>query len=208
MRALIYVSIIHTQTDMGSMSDLLRDRYIQRYGEDKWLEHVNKIDTLWDSIEKRLDTLNLCYKDVKIYQDGLPNCGKEGDIVSEVARRGSKNHRLIIKLLDKGAQLIGTEDPELLIEEYKTVSEALSRRQETDKGIIDKDKNMAENCLSMRDRYISRRIDETLKEGETGILFIGIMHKVNESLPEDVKIEVMEYWSDEVKKTVLTGQTI
>ena len=117
------------------MSKPLRDKYIQRYGKDKWLDHVNKIDSMWNSIEKELDVLNLCYRNVKIYQDGLPNCGNdlsacedaqlEKNIVNDIAKKGSKNYQLIVRLLDKGANLIGTEDSKLLIEEYKTIRETI-----------------------------------------------------------------------------------
>ena len=236
---------------MGSMSKPLRDKYIQRYGKDKWLDHVNKIDSMWNIIEKELDVLNLCYRNVKIYQDGLPNCGNdlsacedaqlEKNIVNDIAKKGSKNYQLIVRLLDKGANLIGTEDPKLLIEEYKTIRETIQpvgppavrqppsvpeparigtggwagdkavlvgtgKRQtahvvdnygtgnqieKTDKCIIDKYKRKAEECLSRRDKYISRRICETLKDDETGILFIGMMHKVNEFLPKDIKIDLL-----------------
>ena len=215
---------------MGSMSNPLRDIYIQRYGEDKWLDHVNKIDSMWNGIEKELDALDLCYRNVKIYQDGLPNCGNdlsacedaqlEKNIVYDIAKKGSKNYQLIVRLLDKGANLIGTEDPKLLIEEYKTIRETIQpvgppghppavrtgKRQtahvvdnygtgnqieKTDKGNIDKYNRKAEERLSRRDKYISRRICETLKDDETGILFIGMMHKVNEFLPKDIKIDLL-----------------
>ena len=207
---MIYVPIIHTEADMGSMSDSLRDKYIQKYGEDKWLNHINEIDSMWNSIEKKLDELNFSYKNVKIYQDGLPNCGAgmsapawtadrcgnaqvEKKIVIDIAKKGSKNHQLLIKLLDKGAQLIGTENPKLLIEEYKTILGTLKQTKETNKDFIDNYKKKAEKQLFERDKYISRRIDETLKDNETGILFIGMMHKVNEFLPKDIKIDFLTH---------------
>ncbi|ODS34308.1 MAG: hypothetical protein SCARUB_00567 [Candidatus Scalindua rubra] len=31
---------------MGSMSNSLKYKYIQKYGKDKWLDHVNKIDSM------------------------------------------------------------------------------------------------------------------------------------------------------------------
>lgn len=193
MRRLIYVPIIHTEVDMGSMSNSLKDRYIQRYGEDKWFDHVNKIEEMWTDIERRLDDLGLCYKNVKVYQDGLPNCGIEEDIVRDIAKKGSKNYQLILKLLNNGAQLIGTEDPQLLITEYKIIRDTLGQTQtkDGDKGLIEEYKCMAKKYLFERNRYIAHRIDETLREDETGILFIGMMHKVDELLPRDIKKEIL-----------------
>jgi len=34
--------------------------------------------------------------------------------------------------------------------------------------------------LGKRDDFVARRIDETLADGETGILFLGLLHRVDE----------------------------
>ena len=54
--------------------------------------------------------------------------------------------------------------------------------------------------LKERDGYIARRIDETLREGESGVLFIGAYHDIASKLPEDIHVvqvkditEVREY---------------
>ena len=36
--------------------------------------------------------------------------------------------------------------------------------------------------------YIAERIDATLKAGETGIIFLGILHKIEGRLPEDIHV--------------------
>ncbi len=41
------------------------------------------------------------------------------EIVSELSASGSRNHRLLMHLMDKGAMIMGTESPELLMEEYE-----------------------------------------------------------------------------------------
>ncbi|MBT9146821.1 hypothetical protein B9J77_04650 [candidate division NPL-UPA2 bacterium Unc8] len=42
--------------------------------------------------------------------------------------------------------------------------------------------------LSRRDKFIARRIDETLNHGETGIIFIGAYHNVKKRLPKSIQI--------------------
>ena len=42
--------------------------------------------------------------------------------------------------------------------------------------------------LEERDNYIAKRIGETLKEEETGILFIGAHHNIIDKLPEDIEV--------------------
>ncbi len=191
MRKLIYIPIVHTETDMGSLNSSLKEKYIQKYGQKKWIEHVNTINAMWDSIEKQLDTLRLCYKNAKVYQDGLPNCGIERDIVADVAKKGSANYQLVLKLIDKGAELIGTEDPKLLIEEYKTISNSLNESSKKDSDVMNKYKKKSDDILLARDKYISQRIDETLNEDDTGILFIGMMHKIKDNLPKNIKVELL-----------------
>ena len=43
-RRLIHIPIIHTEVDMGSLAELLKKKYIQRYGVHKWRHHLKKID--------------------------------------------------------------------------------------------------------------------------------------------------------------------
>ena len=52
---------------------------------------------------------------------------------------------------------------------------------------------LAKSILQKRDLYIGQRIDKTLREGETGLLFIGITHKVNEKLSKDIGIDYLIY---------------
>ena len=102
----------------------------------------------------------LDYPRVRIYQDGLPVCGKETDIVRELAGAGSTNHQLVLELAGRGAMLMGTEDPPLLLREYQ-----LQRQHAGAAG------DEAAEVLAGRDRFIARRIEATLQDGETGLLF-------------------------------------
>ena len=69
--------------------------------------------------------LALPYTNVRLYQDALPLCEKEADIVKEIAARGSKNHQFLVELMEQGARLVGTEDPHLLLQEYQFLQGAL-----------------------------------------------------------------------------------
>ncbi len=44
-----------------------------------------------------------------------------------------------------------------------------------------------QELIDARDGYIARRIDETLKPGEAGLLFIGMLHHVDKMLNADIK---------------------
>lgn len=185
MRELIIIPVIHDEAEMGSLSGPLKREFMRRVGLAAWERQLNFLEELWSAVRESLSIKKLDYNKVKLYQDGLPVCGREAEIVREVAGQGSTNHQLLSELMRKGATLMGTEDPALLLEEYR-------RLQESVKSTLDKEHPLTTNSshsqdlLRRRDTYIAGRIDETLKEGETGILFIGVTHKVEGYLPRDL----------------------
>ncbi len=183
MRRLIYIPIIHTQVDMGSLSAQLEQEYIKKFGCATWEEHKRFVEKTWEKIESRLAELPTPIH--KVYQDGLPVCGREMELTAELARKGSRNHQILLKLVQRGAELVGTEEPRLLKEEYNTLyKEVAGKRQAPEEY-----KKEVMGRLEKRDDFIAKRINETLKQGETGILFIGMLHKVNTRLPKDIQVE-------------------
>jgi len=193
MRELIYAPIVHTEVDMGTLSESAKREYISRYGNEKWEQHVTIIGEMWVGLRKKIFSMNLPYERLRIYQDGLPVCGKEVEIVREIAGRGSPNHRIVMELIEKGARLEGTEDPALLVEEYKNIQKLYtsSTAEERLKALEDF-KRSAEGSLVRRDNYIARRIDSTLGENEFGLLFIGLQHAVNKYL-KGMKVSFLIY---------------
>ena len=136
--------------------------------------------------------LDVNYATVRIYQDGLPLCGREMDIVRDVAAQGSQNHRLVLALVQRGAFLEGTEDVQLLLEEYHYIQEITMEHESSEKRRKAKLlSNKRKLLLRRRDQFIAQRIDETLKEGETGILFVGMAHQVDEYLPKDIHVSFL-----------------
>lgn len=189
MRRLIYIPIVHTEADMGSVSEEMKKEYIARYGKSRWLEHLRLIDRLWENIGKRLLAMPLEYGKTRLYQDGLPICGKEEDIVRELVGMGSKNHILLMELMEKGATLMGTESPDLLIQEHRNIKDMVSEQGKGGGKVkLNAFRSISNGLLAKRDQFIAARISDTLLEGETGILFIGAMHKVEKSLPKDIRI--------------------
>lgn len=181
MRRLIYIPIIHQEVDLGSLSDELQKAYIAQYGLKKWRQHLRTVDALWQQIRERIFNLGLDFRRVKLYQDGLPAAGDPLEIIRTLADRGSQNHQLLLDLVAAGGQVVGTEDPNLLLEEYHQLKNGLRRGQHQSQDRLMRD----------RDKYIARQIDETLHEGEIGMLFMGAMHKVDELLPEDMEVSYL-----------------
>jgi hypothetical protein len=122
--------------------------------------------------------MDLDWSRVRIYQDGLPVCGHEAQIVRELAAAGSLNHQLLLELVERGATLMGTEDPQLLLCEYEAQRRRLGTVNSNEPARTPPG-DTAADLLRSRDSFIARRIAETLPEGETGLLFIGAAHRLD-----------------------------
>lgn len=174
MRTLIHIAIIHSEADLGSAARQVRSRFER----ETWLRRQGEILRYWQQISRELDLMGLDWSRAKVYHDSLPVGGSEGlELVRDLAARGSPDFRLVQQLVAKGATLVATEDPQLLVREY----ELLRAARPCPRGDLDR-------LLEARDRYMAARIAETLGAGETGVLFVGAAHRVTSFLPADVQV--------------------
>ncbi|MBZ5560893.1 MAG: hypothetical protein LAP13_00575 [Acidobacteriia bacterium] len=188
-RTLIYIPIIHTQADMGALGESVQRLKIQRLGRRGWERNVNLVDQYWTRVEQAVQSLSAPRQPLRVYQDGLPVCGREIDIVADLAKAGSRNHRLLMRLKEKGAALMGTESSALLVEEYQLMKGtfALEKAEAVAHGGRPSTA-LRDSLLKRRDQYIARRINETLLAGETGLIFLGVLHSLAECLDRDIHI--------------------
>jgi hypothetical protein len=188
-RTLIYIPIIHTQADMGALSEPIQRMKVKRLGRKGWERNVSRVDRLWDQIEQAIESLVLPYERVRLYQDGLPVCGRELEIVAELAKAGSRNHRLLLRLREKGAVIMGTESSELLVEEYQLVREtfASGKLEVASRGGARR-KALRDSLLKRRDQYIAGRVNGTLRSGETGLIFLGMLHSLGPWLDKEIRV--------------------
>lgn len=193
MRLLILVPIIHTEQDMGSFSDQVKKEYVEKYGLAKWEQHLEVIHELWAGIRQLvyelIEALTLPYARIRLYQDGLPECGNEEDLVKEVAGRGSKNHQLLLDLMQKGATLMGTESPGLLVQELTLLRAGLAPPPAPEKANAVPKIDEGRKLLTERDHYIAQRINDTLRADEIGFLFLGLAHSVEALLSPDIEVK-------------------
>ncbi|MDP2726195.1 MAG: hypothetical protein Q8P59_01510 [Dehalococcoidia bacterium] len=185
MRKLLYIPIIHAQSDLGSLGPAIEGVSASLVGASRWARHKTAVAGFWKAIEDYLTSVDA--KGLKIYQDGLAAEGELGrKVVAEAARRGSKNHQIVLALMDRGAEIRKTEDVSLLLEEGRRLLEAV---QERPPGPKTSDRSARERDLTgERDRFAAARINETLKEGETGVLFMGAYHDILSHLSKDILV--------------------
>ena len=187
-RTLVYFPIVHTQADMGALGESIQRLKVRRLGRRGWVRNVSLVDRLWAQIEQAVESLVLPYERVRVYQDGLPVCGREVEIVTELAKANSRNHQLLLRLSEKGATIMGTESSELLVEEYQLVKEVFaSGKPEVAKRGDASQRALRDSLLKRRDQYIARRINDTLLAGEAGLIFLGMLHSLGPWLDKDIR---------------------
>jgi hypothetical protein len=175
-RFLIYVPVLHSPADMGSLAATLLPSD----------DYVRQVMDYWHAVEAEFHGMHRSWRGVTVYQDGLPDADE--DIVARiVADVDSPNYRLLRWLAGQGAVIVGTEDPVLLQEEYGLIKASLAgeaaRRTYAAR---------AAGLLQERDRYLVARIDATLPAGGTGVLFIGLQHGAARMLPADVEMTSLD----------------
>ena len=190
MRRLIHIPILHTSADLGSLSRFVQTHYANVCGKASWNRREDAVHALWADIQVSLDTLQLDARRTRIYQDGLPICGFEEKIVRELANAGSSNHQLILRFLDEGAVLMGTEDTQLLMEEYELQKQHLA--EVTGNGSTSQElKDRMDRVLVARDAFITKRIADTLETAEVGLLFLGALHRLDALCSTDIRVETL-----------------
>lgn len=185
-RKLVYIPIIHTLADMGTLGASIRGMKLSALGRQGLTRNAAVVEKMWEEIESVVANLPVTPGTVRVYQDGLPVCGHEQEIVSELAGAGNRNHRLLLKLQARGAILMGTESPELLVEEYQLAIAVFASGASVRTEI--RQKQLRDALLEKRDRYIADRINGTLGAGESGILFMGMLHEVARYLDSDINV--------------------
>jgi hypothetical protein len=185
---LIYLPIVHTQADMGALKEWVARATLEKTGRAGLSRKTAAIDQIWTEIEAVIDALALAFDRVRLYQDGLPVCGREAEIVTELAQAGSRNHQLLLRLMAQGAVLMGTESGDLLVQEYQLARQSLTARPPRAAGVAAQRRALSDTLLQRRDQFMGQRINDTLKCGETGILFLGMLHSVVRYFQPDVKV--------------------
>ena len=190
MRTLIYVPIIHSVADMGTIGDELERKSVSGLGENRWHKHTDTVNGYWAAIESYFEIIDLYIKGIKIYQDGMFVDGEMAlKLIRDGVKSGSKNSAIVANLINRGAILMKTEDFKMVKDEYDGLQSIIKSKTNIQKLIqLLRYKMSKPIFLRRRDRFIAANIDETLEPNETGILFIGAYHKVMNWLPKDITV--------------------
>jgi hypothetical protein len=184
-RRLVLFPVVHTLKDLGGLAEAVAQARPSHVEKQRFAQAVGGF---WDRTERAVDALPVSKLGWRVYQDGLPVCEHEQAIVADLAAGGSRNHRLVRRLMDRGAVLMGTESAELLVEEYQLQKELLEQGADMAPAEAQQNRRLAAAILVRRDRFIAERINATLASGETGVLFLGLVHEVEPHLAADIEV--------------------
>ena len=194
LKKLIYVPILHTREDSGRTASILNGNEKSNIKAGKIDKELSAVDEMWDGIAAKIKELNLPWDQMRVYQDGLPVCGNELEIVTRIAESGSPNFLFVLDLLQKRAKLEGTENLDLLIREYDLLNKLLMNNSDRDrKAKAAEYQANSRELLTLRDEFILNRITSTLQKGELPIVFMGVMHRLDKMLERDFLISYVIY---------------
>ena len=194
LKRLIYVPILHAQKASGQTTSILHGNEENDIKRWKNNTELTAVDEMWEGIASKIEGLNLPCNQTRIYQDGLPVCGNEFEIVTRLAESGSPNFLYILNLIQKRAKLEGTENIDLLMQEYDLLNKLLLKNSKKDrKKAIAEYQSKSRALLTLRDEFILNRITSTLQKRELPIVFMGVMHRLDKMLEKDFLVSYIIY---------------
>jgi len=189
---LLYVPVLHTHRESEDIVFLLKANGAGEHADKPGDEHDKSVRDMWEGIYKKIQETQVVFSSMRIYQDAMPVCGMEKELVSKLAEKGSRNHQLILDLLNKGARIEGTEDQQLLIKEYDCLTRFIASAHDRT-AALEQYKAESPELMKQRDVFIAGRIKSTLQDGEVPLVFMGMRHGLEELLKDDFIITYIIY---------------
>jgi hypothetical protein len=161
-RTLIIVPRMYTKNEFREEASYVPDDY------------DSKSEEFWNYVAEKLSVFRGRIR--KIFRESLPtNTEEDLRVLSGHEPRG---HSLLVSLLREGAELEPTEDP-ILTSETESWMEMM--RESPNEAISE----LYEQSLAERNRYVAKRLSESLREGEVGLLLIDSRRRLE--LPQDIR---------------------
>src|ERR1035441_8358818 len=92
-RKLVYIPIIHTLADMGTLGTAVRGMKLSALGRQGLAHDAAVVEKMWAQIESVVAKLAVLPGTVRVYQDGLPVSSHETEIVAELAGAGNTDRK-------------------------------------------------------------------------------------------------------------------
>jgi hypothetical protein len=144
--------------------------------------YAEKLEAYWREVRSHIYNLEARFGKIsKVYHESVTLGGEEG--LKLVEQLNEKAHRMLRRKCQQGAEFVALEDRDLFEETMdwrRCLAVVLSgpvRRKVSD---------FYREAIRERYELMAKRIDETLNDGEAGILIIGKDHAVQ--FPSDIRV--------------------
>ncbi len=152
-------------------------------GKESPSDYLEKSDRYWSQVEAQLSELELKLGQVvRIYHELISASGEEG--VKVIKDLNDRSYHIVKSQAEKGAMVEAAEDSEVLTE-FMDWSRCLSIGLQNQKVFTSVYESYTA-ASKERNELIARRIDETLKADEIGVLFMREGHRIQ--FPADVEV--------------------
>ena len=196
MRRLIIIPIVHAASDLGRLQGNIAEAKVKLMSESTIELGRRMVELFWSELKEAITCWSQDFSKMQIYQDALPIgpnqlLNIEQKIIDDLSAKGSENHRLLQWLSSRGAKIFGTEDPGLLLREYQLAQRSL-KFYDSDRTASQSD--FDQHCeeqrmlLESRDAFIAQRIEKTLLADHSGLIFLGMLHRLKPHLSSDIEV--------------------
>jgi hypothetical protein len=163
-RKLFFIPLIFTSIKPEADLSALFDKY--------WQQTQSQVKKL----EEKLTPVK------KVYHELITSAGDNG--IKAIEQMSAGSHSIVKYSLDRGAEFQPIEDEELLME-FMDWSRCLAIGPQSQKVFSQIYQSFLE-VQKRRKEYIARRIDETLKVNEIGVLIMREGHQIQ--FPSDIQV--------------------
>ncbi len=152
-------------------------------GKESPAEYVERYNNYWPPVANQIASLESKLGKVnRVYHELIPAGGDSG--LNALKELHEKSYQIIKAAVDRGAQFEATEDGDRLTE-FLDWGRCLAAGLQNQKVFATVYESYVQ-AGKRRNEYIARRIDETLKADEIGLLFMREGHQVQ--FPQDVQV--------------------
>lgn len=178
-RKIYCVLMVHTQEELGSLKEAEVKDLEKNIGVKQTTEFFQKVDDYWKSVERKIRAVGFFRKEtackLRVFVDSLPNVEERlvQQTLQALAELGIPCHMLIKNLQAAGAKVHGTENLNLLLQEYDYWKALFANPSQRNRN-----PELENEILQKRDQAIITRINEVVPDGEIALVFIGGLHNV------------------------------
>jgi hypothetical protein len=196
-KKLLIIPVVHNEEELGSLKENISRLKEEKLGAEEHKRQVEQVHEFWENVSALISEIMQITdpEKIQVYQDGLPAGGELGKkIVYECAGNKITNYRIIAGMLDRGAEIEQTESPRYIKEEYEIIKKIFSAEsaEEQKRMSLQYTERLHELGI-LRDKYIADRINTSLKDGFTGVIFIGATHNIIPNLSKNIDYYVNDF---------------